>query len=54
MNELYYRPVRKLSSELNETQKIAVKKRQLKAYAVFVYTLFVLSVILLIVNLIVL
>ena len=53
MNNLYYRPAKVLKPETKherELKKIAVKKRQLKAYAVFAYVLFILSVILLIIN----
>lgn len=53
MNDLYYRPVKISQPETKherELKKIAVKKRQLKVYAVFVYVLFILSVILLAIN----
>ena len=55
MESLYYRPAKVLNPETKqqrELKKIAVKQRQLKSYAVFVYVLFILSVILLLVNLI--
>lgn len=53
MNDLYYRPAKISQPETKharESKKIAVKKRQLKVYAVFVYVLFILSVILLVIN----